>query len=59
MVQKLKDGYICEECGFGYKNRKWAEKCELWCKEKKSCNIEITKYAMSEVKGGKENGTKT
>lgn len=41
--QKL---YQCPECGFLYKEKEWAEKCEAWCKEHKSCNLEITKYAI-------------
>jgi hypothetical protein len=35
----------CEECGFHYESRKWAEKCQAWCKERKTCNIEITARA--------------
>ena len=50
MVKELnKDGkeyFQCEECSFFYEDREWAEKCEKWCKEKHSCNIEITKYAV-------------
>lgn len=38
--------YRCPECGFWYKEKEWAEKCEAWCKEHKSCNIEITKHAV-------------
>jgi len=37
--------YQCEECGFHYEDREWAEKCEAWCREHKSCNIEITAHA--------------
>ena len=37
--------YQCEECGFRYIEREWAEKCEAWCREHKSCNIEITANA--------------
>jgi len=36
----------CEECGFEYKEKELAEKCEAWCKEHQSCNIEITKHAF-------------
>ncbi len=35
---------ICEECGFGYEQKEWAEKCQQWCKEHQSCNLEITKH---------------
>ena len=43
--QKIKI-YIAHE------NKKWAEKCQKWCKENKSCNLEITKHSLN-VKGGK------
>lgn len=35
--------FQCEECKFFYEDREWAEKCEVWCKEHHSCNIEIIK----------------
>lgn len=38
--------YICEECRFEYKEKALVEKCEAWCKTHKSCNIEITSYAI-------------
>ena len=47
--EEEKDGeryFICEECKFAYAERVWAEKCEQWCREKHSCNIEITKHAI-------------
>jgi hypothetical protein len=37
--------YQCPECGFHYAEKEWAEKCEAWCREHKSCNIEITAHA--------------
>jgi len=46
MVKKEKDYYVCEECGFAYKEDSWAEKCQKWCKENQSCNIEITEHAI-------------
>jgi len=51
MVKELsKDGetfYICEACGFAYKEKRLAEKCQQWCAEHQSCNLEITQYAVS------------
>ncbi len=38
--------YVCEECSFAYKDKRWAQKCQNWCKKYNSCNIEITKYAV-------------
>ncbi len=40
--QKL---HACSECHLKYKDKKWAEKCELWCREHHSCNLEITAHA--------------
>jgi len=37
--------YKCKECGFYYKTKSLAEKCEEWCKKYKSCNLEITKHS--------------
>jgi len=38
--------YVCEECGFVYRDRKWAEKCEEWCSTYHGCNLEITQHAV-------------
>ncbi|MBI2128873.1 hypothetical protein HYU07_01405 [Candidatus Woesearchaeota archaeon] len=45
-IKSDKELFICEECNFAYKDKKWAEKCQKWCKEHHSCNIEITKHAV-------------
>jgi len=45
---KEKDGLSqCEECGLRYRLREQAERCETWCREHKSCNLEIIKDAVS------------
>ena len=36
--------YACEECGFVYEDREWAEKCEAFCSEHQACNLEITQH---------------
>jgi hypothetical protein len=36
-------------CGFAYKDKNVAQDCEHWCKEYKSCNMEITKNAVTQV----------
>tara|TARA_Y100000310_G_C20270103_1_gene617600 strand:- start:435 stop:596 length:162 start_codon:yes stop_codon:yes gene_type:complete len=50
MVKRLiKDGkkyFQCEERLFFYEDKELAEKCEEWCKENHSCNIDITKHAV-------------
>ena len=51
VIQKgNKELYQCEECGPHYEDREWAEKCEAWCREHKSCNIEITAHAEENKK---------
>ena len=50
MVKELHKGdstfYICGACGFAYKEKEWAEKCQEWCEEHQSCNLEITEHAV-------------
>ena len=50
MVKKLikgkKEYFECRECNFLYDDAGLAEKCEKWCREHHSCNIEITKHAI-------------
>lgn len=46
IIESDKQYYQCEECGFQYANKEWADKCEVWCKEHHSCNIEITAHAI-------------
>lgn len=43
---KNKKYFVCEECNFLYKEKKWAQKCEDFCKKYKSCSIEITKHSV-------------
>ena len=38
--------FQCEECGMNYSEREWAKKCEEWCAEHHSCNLEIIKNAV-------------
>ena len=49
-ADKNKKLYQCPECGFHYTDREFAEKCESWCREHKSCNIEITAHAEENQK---------
>ena len=43
---KNQELYQCEECGLKYESREISEKCQTWCKEHKSCNLDIIKYAV-------------
>ncbi len=38
--------YKCGICGFGYKDKDMAQKCQNWCSVHKSCNLQITKNAI-------------
>lgn len=38
--------FDCIECGLHYRDKETAEKCEAWCRETKSCNIEITQQSV-------------
>ena len=44
--------YQCNECGLHYKNKDTADKCEAWCKEHKTCNVEITKESEENKNNG-------
>lgn len=35
----------CPECKLHYSDKELASKCEKWCRENKSCNLEITKFS--------------
>jgi len=46
-MKKINSIYLkCEKCHLSYKDKKWAEKCEDWCKSHKSCNLKITSHAI-------------
>lgn len=46
MKKNNKKLYKCPECGLQYEEKKWADKCEAWCKEHHTCNLEIIKHAV-------------
>ena len=45
MNQQSKQLYECQECHLKYKYKECAEKCEAWCREHHSCNLEIIAHA--------------
>lgn len=48
-IQKENNIYFqCEECRLLYAEKEIAEKCQAWCAEHKSCNLEIIKYAIED-----------
>lgn len=59
VIQKEdKELYRCEKCGFQYADKAWAEKCEAWCREHQSCNLEITAHAVLQEGESKEDRIK-
>lgn len=49
MKQLTKDGQVywqCDECGFVYVEKRFAEQCEAWCREHHACNNDIVQYAV-------------
>jgi len=44
--KKDKTLFICEECGLVYEQKEWAEKCQQWCRENQSCNLEIIQHSL-------------
>ncbi|HLC38175.1 MAG TPA: hypothetical protein VJI71_01860 [Candidatus Norongarragalinales archaeon] len=38
--------FYCSECGLGYAEKTWSEKCREWCLKHKSCNLGIIKRAV-------------
>ena len=50
--------FQCGECLLYYVDREMAEKCEKWCRETKSCNLDIIKYAVEIDKDEKVGGSK-
>ncbi len=50
MVKNINNRYYeCEECRLLYEDKRWAEKCEKWCKKHKSCNLNITKHSIKKT----------
>ena len=47
--------YQCEECGLKYADKEIAEKCQAWCSEHKSCNLDIIKNAVKDCEEIAEN----
>ncbi len=45
-----KQVYRCPECGLRYRSEELAKKCEAWCKEHNSCNLEISLLSIESEK---------
>ena len=46
LFHKGRLGYICEYCGFGYKDIETSESCEAFCGVHGSCSGKITRLAL-------------
>ena len=46
------DVYQCKECCLHYADLTVASKCEAWCGEHKSCNLELIAKAIESEKKG-------
>lgn len=55
MVKKDNNFYTCKICQLSYKEKKWAERCDAWCRKNKSCNLEITRHAIKSKKHSVKN----
>jgi hypothetical protein len=49
-MKKIGELYECEACHLLYEDEEWAMKCEQWCIEFESCNLEITRHATKKSK---------
>jgi len=38
--------YKCEKCGWFYREKSIAQKCQSWCEKHKSCNLNYQKKAI-------------
>ncbi len=46
MVTQKENGWQCGICGYSYGEKEWALKCEAWCREHHSCNLEIIAHGI-------------
>ena len=40
--------YVCEVCGFLYKEKLWAERCQEYCAKHNACSMDITRHSVQE-----------
>ena len=45
-VHEGKKIYVCDECGFGYLDKRLAIQCEIYCKKMGICSTDITRQAV-------------
>lgn len=42
--------YQCRICKLYYQDKEWAQKCQAWRAQNNSCNLTITKHALTQSK---------
>lgn len=52
MKQEL---YQCPACKLYYRDREIRDRCEAWCREHQSCNLDLVQYAVPAEELNKEN----
>ena len=40
----------CEICNLAYEKKDLAERCQSWCSKNNSCNLEVAKHSIGEIK---------
>jgi hypothetical protein len=38
--------YVCPVCFLKYREKKWADACEKWCRDNNTCSVEICSHAV-------------
>lgn len=38
--------YQCEHCKLTYLDEYWQQRCEEWCRENETCNLNITMHSL-------------
>jgi hypothetical protein len=49
VIEKNKS-FQCENCLLWYEEKDWADRCETWCNEHDSCNLQITLHSTEAIK---------
>ena len=46
IIKNGKKTYQCDNCKLYFEDKEWADKCQAWCDEHHTCNVEITKHRI-------------
>ena len=50
-MENKNETHMCPVCGYRYEDKAWAERCEAWCREHKSCNLDIIAHGLPAAAG--------